>query len=249
MVRATVASEVTPRLSYVLPVHNQERVLRATVERLVKSLGAFPGSEVLLIENGSTDSSPELGCALAAEHVGGAVSVVAARSARGMGHAYRRGIDLAGGDTLVLTAADLPFGFTDLDAYLHQQPRPRLAIGSKAHRGSQTRIPLSRRVMSETFRLLRRAVLGLRVRDSQGTILIDAALARALASRLQCGDYLISTEIVSWAVRLGVTPVELPVTYAAAGGSTVSPWRDSLHMAAGLFALRRRLRGVEEMAA
>lgn len=232
-----------------LPVHNQERVLRETVERLVESLGAFPGSEVLLIENGSSDSSPELCRALEAEYSGGAVRVVAARSPRGMGHAYRRGIDLAAGDTLVLTAADLPFGFTDLDAYLRERPRPRLAIGSKGHHGSQTRIPLVRRVMSETFRLLRRVVLGLRVRDSQGTILIDAALARALAPRLQCGDYLISTEIVTWAARLGVTPLELPITYAASGASTVSPWRDSVHMAAGLLALRRRLHGAEETAA
>jgi hypothetical protein len=40
---------------------------------------------------------------------------------------------------------------------------------------------------------------------------------------------------------MGVTTVELPVTYTASGGSTVSPLRDSLRMARGLFSLRRRL--------
>ncbi|MGH7685319.1 MAG: glycosyltransferase [Candidatus Dormibacteria bacterium] len=233
---------MNPKLSYVLPVHNQERVLEESVRRLRDRLRAFPGSEVLLIENASSDTSPAICARLATAHGSDTVPVRAAESARGMGSALRRGIALAAGDVLVLTAADLPFGFTDLDAYLACDPRPGLAIGSKAHARSRTRIPLQRRVMSEAFRLLRLALLGLRVRDSQGTILIDAALARAVAPQLRCEDYLISTEIVSWASALGHTPVELPVTYSATGSSTVSPVRDSLHMARGLLALRGRLR-------
>lgn len=239
---------MTLRLSYVVPVHNQDLVLRQSVERLVARLRDFPGSEVLLVENGSTDTSPALCAELASNDPHGTVTVRAVRSPQGMGYALRRGIELAAGDVLVLTAADLPFGFTDLDAYLRERTRPRLAIGSKAHRFSRTRIPMLRRVMSESFRLLRRAVLGLRVRDSQGTILIDASLARTLAPRLQCVDFLITTEIVAWAVHLGTVPVELPVTYAASGASTVSPWRDSMRMAAGLFALRRRMHGAEKIA-
>lgn len=235
---------MTTRLTYVLPVHNQERVLRESVQRLVAGLQEFAGSEVILVENGSTDASPAICADMARAHATGPVSVIAAQSAQGLGHALRRGIELARGEVLVLTAADLPFGFTDLDAYLHADPHPRLAIGSKAHPASRTHVPLTRRAMSEGFRLLRRAVLGLRVRDSQGTILIDATLARALAPRLQCGDFLISTEIVAWAVRLGTTPLELPITYTAGSGSTVSPVRDSVRMGRGLLALRRRLRDV-----
>lgn len=238
---------MAPRLSYVLPVHNQERVLRQSVEQLVTRLRAFPGSEVLLVENASRDSSAALCVQLAGEHGSEPVPVRSAQSAQGMGHALRRGIELAGGDVVVLTAADLPFGFTDLEAYLAQQPPPRLAIGSKAHRASRTRIPILRRLMSESFRLLRRLTLGLHVGDSQGTILIEASLARTLAPHLRCGDFLISTEIVAWAVSAGVTPVELPVTYVAHGGSTVSPWRDSVRMAVGLLALRRRLHRAERM--
>jgi kynurenine formamidase len=38
--------------SYVLPVHNQERVLEQSVRRLRDRLGQYPGSEILLVENG-----------------------------------------------------------------------------------------------------------------------------------------------------------------------------------------------------
>ena len=230
------------RLSYVLPVHNQEHVIANSVERLLGRLHTFPGSEVILVENGSTDASPELCAQLAAASAGGGVAVRVTQSETGMGNALRRGIALATGDILVLSAADLPFGFTDLEALLATDPRPRLAIGSKAHRRSRTRIPALRRTMSEAFRLLRFAVIGLRVRDSQGTILIDAQLAREIAPRLRCGDFLISTEIVAWGARLGAIPVELPITYRAASGSTVSPIGDSVRMARGLFSLRHRLR-------
>ena len=230
------------RLSYVVPVHNQAPVLRESAVRLAVRLSDFPGSEALLIENGSTDESMRLCIELAQQLTSAEISVRVAASAKGMGCALRQGMALASGDVLVLTAADLPFGFTDLDAYLTNEPRPLLAIGSKAHHGSRTTIPLQRRIMSSAFGLLRRAAVGLSVRDTQGTILIDGGLARKLLPRLNSTDFLISTEIICWAVRAGVTPVELPITYVAEGASTVSPLRDSLRMTRGLLALRRRLR-------
>jgi len=77
--------------------------------------------------------------------------------------------------------------------------------------------------------------------DTQGTVLMQRSLAGALLPRLTSGDFLIGAEINCWAIREGVAPVEIPVVYTASGRSTVSPLRDSTHMAAGLFALRRRL--------
>ena len=240
--RSDVRAPTFLRLSYVLPVHNQERVIASSVQRLRARLRGFPGSEILLVENGSIDASPALCAQLAGQSEDDHVSVRVTESETGLGNALRHGIAMATGDVIVLSAADLPFGFTDLDAFLACRPRPVLAIGSKAHERSRTRIPLERRAMSEAFRLLRFLVLGLRVRDSQGTILVDAQLAHRIAPLLRCGDFLISTEVVAWAARLGVTPLELPVTYVATPGSTVSPVRDSLRMARGLFSLRRRLR-------
>lgn len=232
------------RLSYVLPVHNQEASLRASVVRLSQRLRQFPGSEVLLIENGSTDDSGAVCRALAAELTTDGVSVRAATSPRGMGHAYQRGLQLMSDatDVAVLSAADLPFGYTDLDAFIRIVPRPEIAVASKSHVDSVTEIPATRKVMSAVFNTLRRALVGLTVSDSQGVCIIDARLARRVLPQLQCGDYLISTEIDCWAERYGATIVELPVVYRATGQSTVSPLRDSMRMAAGLVALRRRLR-------
>jgi len=76
---------------------------------------------------------------------------------------------------------------------------------------------------------------------ARGETIVLTALALSLLPRLRSGDFLIGAEINCWAVREGFPPVEIPVVYTASGRSTVSPLRDSTHMALGLFALRRRL--------
>jgi hypothetical protein len=237
-----------PSVSYVIPVHNQIAELRKTVRLLITRLGHLPGSEIILVENGSTDGSGPLCLALASTFDSEEVAVRVTTSAKGLGFAWRRGMAMARGDTFILTAADLPFGFTDLDGYLGFSPRPLLVMGSKTHPDSQIETPAIRRAMSAGFGLLRAGLIGLDI-DTQGSVLIQRSLAQALLPRLQAGDYLIGAEINLWAVHEGVTPVEVPVVYAASGRSTVSPLRDSVAMAAGLLSLRRRLAAEQRPAA
>ncbi len=229
-----------PSVSYVIPVHNQIAELRKTVRLLVERLGHLPGSEIILVENGSTDGSGPLCLSLASALDSEEVAIRVTTSAKGLGFAWRRGMAIARGEAYVLTAADLPFGFTDLDGYLGLLPRPRLVMGSKTHEESQIETPAVRRAMSAGFGMLRSRLIGLDI-DTQGSVLVERALAQALLPRLRAGDYLIGAEINLWAVHLGVTPVEVPVVYTASGRSTVSPLRDSLAMATGLLSLRRRL--------
>jgi glycosyltransferase involved in cell wall biosynthesis len=229
-------------ISYLVPIYNEEAVLADTAKAIAARLEDHPGSEVILVENGSTDRSPELVEELASALSGPNVEVIAAHSAKGYGNAMRHGIDLASGDVLVITAADLPFGFSDLDEALAQRPRPALMIGSKAHPRSLVEVSAKRKVMSSAFRLLRRLALGLNVGDSQGTILIDRALAARIRPHLASADFFFSTELIALATRLGVAPVELPVDYSnPRPGSTVRPLHDGLSMARAVFELRPRL--------
>jgi dolichyl-phosphate beta-glucosyltransferase len=229
-----------PTFSYVVAVHNQTADLRRTVRLLVERLTHLPGSEVVLVENGSSDGSGPLCLSLAATFDGEDVAVRVTTSAKGLGFAWRRGMAIARGEIIVLTSADLPFGFTDLDGYLGTSPRPALVLGSKTHPDSQIETSFMRRTMSAGFNVLRRSLVGIDM-DTQGSIFISRPLALALLPRLRFGDYLIGAEINCWAIRKGITPVEIPVVYAANGRSGVSPLRDSTTMALGLVALRRRL--------
>jgi dolichyl-phosphate beta-glucosyltransferase len=233
------------RISYLVPIYNEESGLPASARAIAQRLANHPGSELIMVENGSTDRSPDLVEELARELTRPGVGVIAAHSAKGYGNAMRHGIDLASGDLLVITAADLPFGFSDLDEALALRPRPALMIGSKAHPASKVATSLKRRAMSEAFRLLRRAVIDLKVGDSQGTILVDRTLAQRIRPHLVAGDFFFSTELVALASRMGVAPVEIPVDYSRPREcSTVRPLEDGLRMGRALVELRGRLRAI-----
>ena len=79
-------------LSYVLPVHNDEKTVRANVARLAEHLRQYRGSEILLVENGSSDASWRV-----CEELAGVQDDVPVRvfreSEAGIGFAYARALE------------------------------------------------------------------------------------------------------------------------------------------------------------
>jgi hypothetical protein len=254
------------KLTYVVPVHNETRVLRAKVAVLVEGLAARGGGEVLLVENGSADDSWALCQEIEREHTRephqtGAVAVRALTvPAAGIGHAYDRGLramldasTAPNGDPkapdaerdderwAVLTAADLPFGFTDLDAASEHMQDTRMIIGSKAHPQSHIEVDTQRRVASAVYKLARQTVLGSRVGDSQGSVFVRKDLARDIVPKVKARGFFYSTELVFFAERAGVRVVEVPVTLEKnERKSTVKPVKHGLTMFGQLVELRTR---------
>jgi glycosyltransferase involved in cell wall biosynthesis len=240
------------KLSYVLPVHNNERTLGATVGRVVDRLAERPHSEILLVENGSKDYSWERCRELEGEKEG--VVVRAYREAEaGIGWAYARGLreleTLHGPDPdrcAVLSASDLPFGFTDLESALPivEADRAPIAIGSKAHAASRAGRGWKRGAMTTMFRGLRRALTGTRVGDSQGSFFIRLDVACSLAPDVRSRDFFYTTELVFRAEQRGLSVVEAPIALEASQldptTSTVRAWRHGGQMLAHLVTLRLR---------
>jgi dolichyl-phosphate beta-glucosyltransferase len=232
-------------ITYVLPVHNEEKILRLSVGALAERLVAFPGSEIIMVENGSTDGSARLVGQLAEEYTSRHIKVVDGYSPKGFGNAYREGLGLSSGHLIVLSAADLPFGFSDLESYLALTARSHLVIGSKGHPDSRVEVNATRRVASWIYRLVRRVLIGMDVRDSQGTLLLHGDLARRLLPMLTSSDYFVSTEIIALAHAYGVEPIEVPINYTnPRSDSKVRPVRDGWRMLRQLIALRRRLKSI-----
>lgn len=237
------------RLVYVLPVHNEEAVLARNVARVASYLERFRDSEILLIENGSRDASWEVAQRLEAKDA--RVPVVAFREpSAGLGYAYHRGLGEAiarssdlEGTWAVLTAADLPFGFSDLEAGLVDLERSssRILMGSKAHPRSQVTNPLKRRAMTAVYRLARRGLLGMRVGDSQGAVFVRLDLAKELLPKIESRGFFYTTALCYFAEQAGETIIELPIVVEGEQrASTVRPLRDGMQMAGQLWQLRQR---------
>ncbi len=245
-----------PRVSqpiYVLPVHNEEHVIVENVRRLASHLEGIAGAEVFLVENGSRDASWALAQELERASKGKPVPVHAFReSSAGLGYAYHRGLTEAlarfGADKTrwaVLTAADLPFGFSDLESAREwiDASGARILMGSKAHRLSRANTGAKRKVMSAVYRAARRMALGMTVADSQGSVFLRLDLAAELIPRIEARGFFYSTELCHFAERAGEVIVEVPVVLEPSRrASTVRPVKDASEMARQLWHLRSRER-------
>ncbi|MBX9583829.1 MAG: hypothetical protein K2X87_26305, partial [Gemmataceae bacterium] len=95
------------------------------------------------------------------------------------------------------------------------------------------------------FRRAVRGLVGVGVRDTQcGFKMFEAAAGRALFAAGSEAGYLFDVELLALAERSGLAVAEVAVNWAERPGSKVRFFRDSLRMFAGLWGLRRRLRGM-----
>ncbi|RVW01019.1 glycosyltransferase [Rhodococcus spongiicola] len=232
-------------LSIVIPAHNSGTVLEVTVRRFAER---FRGQsvEIIAVENGSTDDTPAICAAIADGWDTAGVSFVPMRSDKGMGNALRAGALASRGSRVLLTADDLPFGFDDVDGADRVERetgrRPAVVIGSKAHPNSVADRGLPRAVMTRSFAILRRVILGTRTGDPQGTFLVDGDLLRALVPHLVESGFLFTTELDYAVESAGIRPVEVPIRLSGehrAHASRISAG-DVVRMAKGLWSLRRR---------
>lgn len=149
----------------VLPTLNEAENIEAVLVRIRASL---PAGDVLIVDDGSTDGTPEL-----AEGVGrelGQITVFRRVGPRGLGPAYRAGFarGLAEGyDVIVQMDADLSHDPSDLPALVAgTQQGADVVVGSRYVAGGDTPgWPARRRLLSRAGGWYARTLLGLRVQD------------------------------------------------------------------------------------
>jgi len=229
-------------LSYVIPAYNSSDAIEATLKELGDRLHGTH-SEILVVENGSTDDSPELLAKLQREWQFEGVELRVLHSEKGLGNALKLGIGSSRGSSVVLSADDLPFGFDDLDeAQKIGLNKHKVIIGSKAHPKSDMDRTLLRAVLSTGFLVLRWLILGMKTRDPQGTFVLDGTWARGVVGKLTAPGFLLTTELVYLAELEGNHPVEVPVKLRrihTGAGSTIRVFHDAYSMGIGLFKIRK----------
>lgn len=195
-------------MSVVVPTRNGTDVLEETLSTLGQRLNA--SDEIIVVENGSTDGTTDMvrGIQNGWQHP---AMLTLCHSDPGLGEALRVGVLTSRGRRLLLTADDLPFGFTDLDEFERLPDATPVAIGSKAHPDSAVTRSTLRTIQSKIFRFLRSALLQSRVGDSQGTLWVDGAWGREFAKVSRESGLMWTTELVLAAEQQGHVVAEVPV--------------------------------------
>jgi glycosyltransferase involved in cell wall biosynthesis len=201
------------RYSIIIPVHNEAAILGTAIPALLDALSADIRSvlgEVLLVENGSSDTSREEADRLVIRYPGLVRVLTIGRA--GYGSAIRHGINQSTGTHLSILECDaLSVSFLHASMRKFKDGRASLIVGSKLHPRAVDRRPLARRLMTRGFNLLLRGLLGYPGTDTHGLKSMETRLAHRLCELAICSDEVFQTELVLLAWHLGHPILELPI--------------------------------------
>jgi len=199
-----------PELSIVIPIYNEEGILREAIEGLAADLGQLGATyEILLCENGSTDRTLEIGRHLASERP--EVLVLSAEEPN-YGKALRLGILAARGRFVLCDEIDLcDVDFHQRAIRLLRAGDAEMVVGSKAMKGAADERPLVRRAATRVINGLLRVAVGFQGTDTHGLKAFDPARLTPVVHRCVVDRDLFASELVVRAGRTGVQIVEIPI--------------------------------------
>jgi glycosyltransferase involved in cell wall biosynthesis len=199
-----------PSISIVIPVYNEEAMLRAALVDLVDRLSALPWTyELVIAENGSTDRTVEVAAELAERfdqllwwHT----------EEPNYGKALREGILHAKGEIVICDEIDL----CDTDFYeraldVLQDPSVDFVVGSKAMQGAVDERPRSRRIGTVVINGMLKVALGFKGTDTHGLKAFRREAVQPIARACQIDRDLFASELVIRAERAGLGIREIPV--------------------------------------
>ncbi|MEA2843577.1 MAG: hypothetical protein QOJ69_1248 [Actinomycetota bacterium] len=197
-------------ISVVMPAHDEEDFLAASVEEVVLGLRGRRDFEVVVVENGSTDATAAVGAKLAGRFP--EVRCISLAQAD-YGAALRRGFLAATGKSVVIFDVDYyDLGFLDQALTVLERPGgPAIVVGSKRGPGAVDTRGWSRRLVTWVFSRALHLGFGLGVSDTHGMKVLRRQEMVALVEGSKFGTDLFDTELVIRAERAGLRVEELPV--------------------------------------
>ncbi|MEV4679061.1 MULTISPECIES: glycosyltransferase [Actinomadura] len=227
----------------VVPVHNEERVLAASVHRLHGYLAdTFPYPfRITVADNASTDATWTIAAGLQARlpHVR-AVRLEQKGRGRALRHVW------GGSDADVVAYMDVDLS-TDLDAFLPLvapliSGHSDLAIGSRLTRGSAVVRGPRREAISRCYNLLLRTALAARFTDAQcGFKAARTEIVQALLPAVEDEAWFFDTELLLLAERNGLRIHEVPVDWVDDPDSRVDVLRTARDDLRGMARVARRI--------
>ncbi len=229
-------------LTIVVPAYNEAHRLAEGIRRLDVAVdeGAvdLDRTEILLVDDGSTDGTAETAGKLLAptpHH-----RVVRCPANRGKGAAVRAGLALARGANTAFMDADMAIDPRAVAPLLSGLEEADVVIGSRALAGSMVEHRyVVRSLMGGAFNRLVTMGTGLRLHDTQcGFKGFRTPVGRLLFHLVPIDRFAFDVEILALAHRLGLAVTEVPVHWKHVAGSSVHPLHDSVSMLADVVGFR-----------
>lgn len=236
-----------PFLSIIIPAFNEEKRLPPTLERVAEFLRAQKyHSEVIVVENGSTDDTGGVVKRFIDEEVQTTdpFRIYLRRSEPGKGAAVKDGMLNARGDYLVISDTDLAVPIEEVNNFLPpalESQNYAIAIASREIAGAVRHgEPPYRHFMGRVFNLLVRVLAVPDIHDTQcGFKCFSRRAAHQIFPLQTINGWGFDVEALYIAQRHGLPIIEIPVNWYYGDDSRVSPARDTVNMVRELLTIRR----------
>jgi len=235
---------VSSSISVVIPCHNEELVLPGVLGHLRAWVsGTAIPVEVVLVENGSSDTTLAVANAAREEGMGGARLEVLSLPVGDYGGAVRAGLRASTGSVVAVLDCDMvDTGFVEhCRTLLERDERLGAVLASKRVEGANDERSLYRRTGTLVFSTLVRLVTGSSLVDTHGNKVLRGEPARSLLDAVKEDGALFDTELLVRMERAGWSFAELPATVRETRPPRSSYLSRVPAALAGLVRLRRRI--------
>lgn len=241
------ASAAPVFLTIVIPAYNEERRLPPTLHKVAAYLRMQPyASEVLVVENGSTDDTSGVTEAFMREHVKGddPFRVKLMHSAPGKGAAVRAGMLAGQGEFLFICDADLAMPIEEIAKFLPPALKRGsfdVAIASREAPGAiRYNEPVYRHIMGRVFNMLVRIMAVRGIQDTQcGFKMFTHDSAQLLFPLQRLDGWSFDVEVLYIARQHHLHLIEIPIDWHYQTDSRVRPVQDTINMVRELVKIRR----------
>ena len=194
------------RLVVTIPAFNEEKTIGKVIREIPKKIPGITEIEVLVIDDGSTDSTSVISQKFGA-------TVLRNTANRGLAQAFSRGMGKAfemGADIIVNTDADFQYNQAQIPLLVKPivDGKADIVLGSR-FRGKIEYMPAHKRLGNHLVSFLMRAITGIPVSDSQTGF---RAFSREAALRINVfSDYTYTQETILEAFDKKLSIMEVPI--------------------------------------
>ncbi len=236
---------ISPFLSIIIPAHNEEIRLPRTLRQVFAFLEKQSYSaEVVVVENGSSDSTLEMAHEFASRHSN---LIVIHEEQAGKGNAVRRGVLEAHGEYRFICDADLSMPITEMEKFLPPVLTGfDIAIASREAPGSvRYNEPSYRHWGGRAINFVIRLLILPGLNDTQcGFKCFRAEAAEKLFYQQTLSGWSFDIELLYLARKKRMSIKEIPVNWYFDADSKVNAVRDALRMIGDIFRIHlNALRG------